>query len=81
MRDDIAHAHQHAMAAKEQVFLAQDAVSRAWHAEVNAPTQSQDPRRRRVLGKIEKRLARVRAELEQLDTVVLQAQQNGEVLR
>lgn len=77
--DEIVTAHRRAMDAKEQVFLAQDAVSRAWSVEVNAPRR--DAKRQALLKKIEKRLARVRGELEQLDNAVLWAQQDGTVVR
>lgn len=59
--DAVDRAHRHAMAAKECTFTAQDEVSRAW--------ASQSPNRRRaaLLRKLERRLAKVRTELEQLD--------------
>lgn len=60
-------AHHFAMAAKECTFTAQDAVSRAW-TELATPDMSVAARRRRtLLKKIERRLAKVRRELEELD--------------
>jgi hypothetical protein len=57
-------AHDLAMAAKEAIFRAQDACSLAWERE---------PEKRAVQRKVEKRLAKIRAELEALDRDVLAA--------
>lgn len=64
----VALTHASAMAAKESIFRAQDALSRAWsaHAEAEARGDRNLPRDRQ-LRKIERRLARCRAELERLD--------------
>ncbi len=59
---NITEAHRRAMLAKEAVFKAQDATSLAW----DGATDSE----RKLLRKIEKRLAKVRFELEQLDNDV-----------
>jgi hypothetical protein len=74
--DDVKTAHAHAMDAKEQVFLAQDAISRAWQAAVNA---GEDPRGRStaLLRKLEKRLANARHMLEDLDTDYLIAKRKA----
>lgn len=70
---EIANAHRQAMTAKSHVFLAQDALSRSWSeiAVVGGP-QDQVLRRR-----LEKALAKVRAELEKLDNVMLAARRAG----
>lgn len=70
----MAAAHDAAMLTKESVFRAQDALSRAWsaHAEAEA-AGDRDMKRDRLLLKMERRLARCRAELEQLDNEVMQA--------
>jgi hypothetical protein len=54
----VAHAHMRAMLAKEHVFKAQDATSQGW--------EKATVEERRTLLKFEKRLAKVRAELEAL---------------
>lgn len=58
---DLQRVHRSAMAAKECTFTAQDALSRVWSE------GEPGPKRRALLKKLERRLARVRAELEQLD--------------
>lgn len=60
--------HELAMATKEATFRAQDALSRAWsdHAE-REELGDRGRERERLLRKLEKRLGRVRAELEQID--------------
>lgn len=68
METNLQLAHARAIDAKECVFKAQDALSLAWidHAEQRpgaAPV--------RVLRKLERRLGKVRAELEALDVDVL----------
>lgn len=62
-------AHGLALAAKEVVFLAQDELSNAWNyqSDVNRPTG----KRAALLRKLERRLAKVRAELEKLDNDAL----------
>jgi hypothetical protein len=60
--------HSAAMAVKQAVFRAQDASSRA-----ASSWDSFTAQQRRLHRKMEKRLARVRAELEQLDNDYLRA--------
>jgi type II secretory pathway component PulJ len=57
-RPSLEGAHKLAMDAKATIFRAQDACSLAWE---------HDPQQRVALRKVEKRLAKVRAELEALD--------------
>jgi hypothetical protein len=61
-------AHQLAMEAKRTIFRAQDACSLAWEG---------DPQQRVTLNKVDKRLRKIRAELEALDRDVLAARRNG----
>lgn len=70
----ILEAHRLAMHTKEATFRAQDALSAAWrsHAEEEA-RGDRSLKRDKLLRKLETRLARVRAELEQLDNEVLAA--------
>lgn len=72
--DQIAQTHATAMSAKNAIFTAQDALSRAWsaHAEAEA-SGDRDLKRDRLLRKIERRLGRCRSELEQLDNECLAA--------
>lgn len=58
---DVARVHAFAMAAKECIFSAQDAASLAWSA------GEPGPKRRALLKKLDRRLAKVRRELEELD--------------
>jgi hypothetical protein len=67
--DEVDRVHRFAMAAKECTFTAQDALSLAWNRGQRATGRQPGTRRKRetLLRKLERRLARVRAELEQLD--------------
>jgi hypothetical protein len=69
--DEVDRVHRFAMAAKECTFTAQDALALAWNDRGQRATGRQPGTRRKretLLRKLERRLARVRAELEQLDT-------------
>lgn len=68
-------AHCYAMAAKEAVFCAQDKLSRAWMGDAMPMGK-----RAALLRKLERRLAKVRAELEQLDNDALAYRMAGGVL-
>lgn len=59
----LADAHSEAMHAKRAVFKAQDACSEASYSALPPFSRTQDA----ILRKMEKRLAKVRAELEALD--------------
>lgn len=64
----ISIAHAAAMDAKEAVFRAQDRLSEAWQEHASRETRGdRDLPRDRTLVQIERRLAKVRAELETLD--------------
>ena len=72
-RTDLARAHHYAMSAKECIFAAQDALSLVWQEGAQGRT------RRAFLMKFERRLARLRSELEQLDNIALAFARGGEL--
>lgn len=73
-RHGVAAAHVASMSAKDSIFRAQDALSRAWSAHAEAEARGdRDLKRDRLLRKMERRLARCRTELEQLDNEALHA--------
>lgn len=67
----VLEAHRLAMDTKEATFRAQDALSAAWssHAEAEA-RGDRSLKRDKLLRRMERHLARARAELEQLDNAV-----------
>lgn len=72
-RTDLARAHHYAMTAKECIFAAQDALSLVWSEGTHGAA------RRAFLQKLERRLAKVRADLEQLDNIALAFARGGEL--
>lgn len=82
LRLKLERTHTAAMLAKESIFRAQDALSLAWTAHAETEERfGRDAARKRLLCKMEKRLARCRAELEQLDNEWLAYCAAGEDVR